>query len=254
MKYLSNNFTGDEYSFRHTQVMRGLTKGRDELIKMTSKCLFAVPIFYLLFSDHDHEHGASFLHAVLSVLHKFEQELDDKEVDQQDYILIHQPGRKWGLYIHSNVNDRQPEEKKWSDILCPQKCDVVHCCWWRQFHLNDKVVAGDLQRLSREYAIRVLPDDESPLVGFKLHYPLLLSAWRPSLHCMHLIVDLLSKYLGKNLRVGTGMDKVDAQRNYNTSTEYNFCRKRRRQQVIDESRPNKPLKSIIATKPKLNWQ
>eukprot|EP00956_Cyclotella_meneghiniana_P000147 scaffold228_cov56-Cyclotella_meneghiniana.AAC.2 len=171
MNYLSNNFTGNKYSFRHAQVMCGLTKGRDELIKMTSKCLFAVPIIYLLFSHH--EHGASFLCALLVVLHKFEQELDDKEVDQQDYILIHQPSRKWGLYIHSNVNDRQPEEKKWFDILCPQKCDVVHCCWWRQFHLNDKVVAGDLQRLSREYAIRVVPDDESPLVGFKLHYPLL---------------------------------------------------------------------------------
>eukprot|EP00956_Cyclotella_meneghiniana_P021672 scaffold39740_cov82-Cyclotella_meneghiniana.AAC.1 len=134
MKYLSNNFTGDEYSFRHAQVMRGLTKGRDELIKMTSKCLFAVPIIYLLFSHH--EHGASFLRAVLSVLHKFEQELDEEEVDQQDYILINQPGRKWGLYIHTNDNERPPEEKKWFDILYPQKCDVVH--WWRQFHLNDE--------------------------------------------------------------------------------------------------------------------
>eukprot|EP00956_Cyclotella_meneghiniana_P042528 scaffold248523_cov124-Cyclotella_meneghiniana.AAC.2 len=100
---------------------------------MTSKCLFAVPIFYLLFSDHDHEHGASFLRAVLSVLHKFEQELDDEEVDQQDYILIHQPGRnrKWGLYIHSNDNDRPPEEKNVAGGV------------WRQFHLNDEVVAGD---------------------------------------------------------------------------------------------------------------
>ena len=38
------------------------------------------------------------------------------------------------------------------------------------------------------------------------------------------------------------MDEVDAQRNYNTSTEYNFRRKRL-QQVIDGSRPNMRLKS-----------
>eukprot|EP00956_Cyclotella_meneghiniana_P041915 scaffold244695_cov40-Cyclotella_meneghiniana.AAC.1 len=45
------------------------------------------------------------------------------------------------------------------------------------------------------------------------------------------------------------MDEVDAQRNYNTSTEYNFRRKRR-QQVIDESQPNKRLKSIDHNKTK----
>ena len=55
--------------------------------------------------------------------------------------------------------------------------------------------------------------------------------------------------LRANLRVGTGMDEVDAQRNYNTSTEYNFRRKRR-QHAIDESRPTKRLKSIDHNKTK----
>eukprot|EP00956_Cyclotella_meneghiniana_P042527 scaffold248523_cov124-Cyclotella_meneghiniana.AAC.1 len=30
MKYLSNNFAGDKYSFRHAQVMRGLSR-REEM-------------------------------------------------------------------------------------------------------------------------------------------------------------------------------------------------------------------------------
>ena len=54
---------------------------------------------------------------------------------------------------------------------------------------------GDLQRLSSEYAIRirVVPDDESPFVGFKLHYPVLFECL--AIFALHLIADLLSKFM-----------------------------------------------------------
>jgi hypothetical protein len=36
LKYLAEHFDGKEYTFRHSQIIRGLAKGREELIKMTS--------------------------------------------------------------------------------------------------------------------------------------------------------------------------------------------------------------------------
>ena len=97
------------------------------------------------------------------------------------------------------------------------------------YHLNDKVVAGDLQCLSREYAIRVVSDDESPLVGFKIHYPVLfecLEAISALYASNSTLAEQIHGDLSKNLRVGTGMDKGDALGN-NTSTKYNFRGKRR---------------------------
>ena len=48
MKYLCKNFTGEEYSFCKKQILRGLKKGRDELIKMTTQHLLKAPIILLL--------------------------------------------------------------------------------------------------------------------------------------------------------------------------------------------------------------
>jgi hypothetical protein len=36
MEYLQKKFTGDEYNFRRRQILHGLQKGRDELLKLTS--------------------------------------------------------------------------------------------------------------------------------------------------------------------------------------------------------------------------
>ena len=69
MKYLAENFDGKEYSFWHSQIIRGLVKGREEIIKMTSQRLFRVPIIFLLLSHH--EQGAPFLRALLGILHKY---------------------------------------------------------------------------------------------------------------------------------------------------------------------------------------
>ena len=37
MKYLRENFEGDEYDFCLSQILRGVKKGRDEMIKMTTR-------------------------------------------------------------------------------------------------------------------------------------------------------------------------------------------------------------------------
>jgi len=36
MKYLRENFEGDEYDFRRIQIMRGIRKGKEEIIKLTT--------------------------------------------------------------------------------------------------------------------------------------------------------------------------------------------------------------------------
>jgi hypothetical protein len=68
MKFLEDNFHEEEYDFRRGQIMRGLMKGRDELIKMTTRYLLKPPLLFLLLCNR--ENGASFLRAVLSILHE----------------------------------------------------------------------------------------------------------------------------------------------------------------------------------------
>ena len=69
MEYLeSGNFTEDEYEMRLNLVKRELKAGRDELIKVTRKYLFQVPILLLVVCNA--HKGPVFLRAVLSVLYK----------------------------------------------------------------------------------------------------------------------------------------------------------------------------------------
>jgi hypothetical protein len=67
MDYLQKQFTGDEFNFQRWHILRGLRKGRDELLKMTSRHYIRAPIILILIMQHDH--GAPFLRAVLSVLY-----------------------------------------------------------------------------------------------------------------------------------------------------------------------------------------
>ena len=128
--------------------------------------------------------------------------------------------------------------------------EVVH--WWRQFGLNSEAVSDDLQRLSRENKVRVVSGSESPLTAFKRDYSVLFE-------CLEAVFALfpsnsrLSEQihgdLRGNLRSGTGMDEVDAQRNYTTSTEYNF-RKRRRDSVLENQPQKKRMRSVDHNKNK----
>ena len=103
MDYLSKNFEGDECEFRRKQIIRGLKKGHDEMMKMTAKYLMKPPILFNLLCHR--ELGAEFLRAVLSVLH--EHAVDDPDGD----ILIHEPkSDDWGTFKHDNPNQRPERE------------------------------------------------------------------------------------------------------------------------------------------------
>ncbi len=66
MKYLEENFEGEEKEFPWRQIMRGLEAGRKELLKMTTKYLFRAPLMFLLLTHR--KNGIPFLRALLSVL------------------------------------------------------------------------------------------------------------------------------------------------------------------------------------------
>jgi len=89
MKYLRENFHGDDFDFRLSQIMRGLKKGRDEMIKMSSRYMLRFPVMYLLLTHR--EHGGPFLRAVLAVLNA-------NPVD--GVVLIHDADKssEWGDY------------------------------------------------------------------------------------------------------------------------------------------------------------
>ena len=95
-EYLERNFTGDDFIMRLTLIKRGLKAGRDELIHITKKYSYQVPI--VLFN---HKRGHPFLRAVLSVL--FEN--SDRVTPQ---ILIHDVENvlKWGPFKYTNPEDR----------------------------------------------------------------------------------------------------------------------------------------------------
>ncbi len=96
MEYLCKNFAGDEYNYRKRQLLRGLQKGRDEFLKMTSRHYLKPPIIFVLLTHH--EHGAPFLRAVLSVLYSSQDTVDEP--------FIHNPdSSKWGRFIYRDNID-----------------------------------------------------------------------------------------------------------------------------------------------------
>jgi hypothetical protein len=48
MDYLHKHFAGDEYNYQKRQLLRGLRKGCDELLKMTSRHYLKPPIIFVL--------------------------------------------------------------------------------------------------------------------------------------------------------------------------------------------------------------
>ena len=116
MKYLEDNFSGKEYELCKVQIMHGLSKGRDEMIKMTTRYLLKPPIIFMLPSHR--EYGAPLLRVLLTVLHS--NPIED------DILIRDGNSQKWGKYIYSDPSSRPEEEKRWYNLLLKHPNDLVH--------------------------------------------------------------------------------------------------------------------------------
>ncbi len=129
MEYLEQQFSGDEHKMRFNLIQRGLKAGRDELIKVTRKYLFQVPILFLVVFNA--KRGPEFLRAVLSVLYENAERV-------APVILINEVDDvNWGLFKYTNSANRPSREKAWYDLLTKSDeaiADLIH--WWRQLYLN----------------------------------------------------------------------------------------------------------------------
>jgi hypothetical protein len=165
MEYLQKKFTGVQYNFQRKQILHGLRKGREELLKMTSRYYLRAMIILFLITHH--EHGAPYFRAVLSDVYANQ--------DISNEPLIHKSeSSNWGQYLYTNCNNQcnhhPHEEVKWVNIVSNNSEDIV--CWWRQFGLNRECCEKDLQCLSQENSPRI-PLNESPLLVFKCKYTVL---------------------------------------------------------------------------------
>lgn len=218
MKYLEENFEGEEYEFRKSQIMRGLTKGRDEMMKMSTKYLLRPPLMYLLLTHR--EYGNGFLRAVLAVL-------AENPVD--GVVLIHDTdSSEWGEYLYDNPSDRPKEVQKWYTILRQYPEELVH--FWRQFRLNAGCLVNEFKKLSKQYHVRPLNGDTAPLLTFKEEYPILFESLEAVFGMMmsnSRLCEQMHGALRHGLRDEQGMDEVDARRDYEVVYGYMFKQGRR---------------------------
>ena len=224
MRYLANNFEGDELERRRKQITRGLAKGREEVIKITKRYLMKPPILLILLTHH--VHGGPFLRAVLSVLHEHEQSADDLNVA----LLIQDAGDAWGAYIYSNPSDRPQDEQLWYELLTKSDDtinDLVH--FWQQFCLNWPVVTGDLQKLSKSNE-STPAGDIAPLTVFEGKYPVLFECLYAVFGAMmsnSRLCEQIHGMMRHSLTPGIGMDQADHQRQYSAMTGFKMREERR---------------------------
>ena len=102
MAYLAATFSGNELVFRRNQIICGLKKGHQEMMKMTTKCLFKPPSLFLLLT-HQTE-GKPFLRAVLSIL---------KENPVEGVTLIHDAESSSWVFSYGSCTG---QEHKWYRI------------------------------------------------------------------------------------------------------------------------------------------
>ncbi|KAL7537286.1 LOW QUALITY PROTEIN: hypothetical protein ACHAXR_010421 [Thalassiosira sp. AJA248-18] len=179
MKYLEENFEGDELITRRQQIERGLKMGRDEIIKMTKRYLLKPPVVLLMLAYR--KRGSPFLRATLSVLH-------ENSARVPGVTLINDVGDDWGHYIYNVASERPPNEKVWYNLFTQSEENInnlIH--FWRQFCLNWAVLTDDLQRLSK--VVPFLDDDDSndtvsPLTIFQGEYPILFE-------CLYAVVGTM---------------------------------------------------------------
>ena len=124
MKYLEENFEGDELEMRRSQIIHGLTMGRDEMFKISKRYLLKPSLLLLLLTHRTR--GAPFLRAVLSVLHEFTSRVPD------NVTLINDVGDGWGQYIYPDKRDRPADEREYYALLTQSDDnvnDLLH--FWR---------------------------------------------------------------------------------------------------------------------------
>ena len=190
------------------------------------------------------ENGASFLRAVLSILHEHphHEELSPTP-------LIHEPqSSKWGQYIYTDSTMRPADDKRWYDLISSCREDIIH--WWRQFRLDSTCLLRDLQYLSNNTR-GVQGKNTAPLLAFKEDFPILFE-------CIYAVFGLMMSHsrlcesahgmMRHYLRYDIGMDQIDAQRSHMVTTEYEM-RERRRKILRDDNgkddRPKKKMKCSI---------
>jgi len=218
-KYLRQHFTEEDFDFRLSQIRRGLCKGRDEMIKITTRYLLKAPLIYLLLMYQ--EHGASFLRANLSILH----ENPLSEYVDADVLIPDAESQSWGRHVYANAADQPDEDTKWYNILYNHADNVVH--FWRQFGLNCECVKTNLQGLSRE--VSPLESDEVYLLHLKKTYPVLFEGLE-SVFGMMMSNSRLCEQIHGMMRFGLsstiGMDQSDAIQTYATGLDYDMKRER----------------------------
>ena len=226
MEYLENNFEGDELGTRRKQIERGLKMGRDEIVKMTKRYLFKPPLVIIMLTNR--KRGPAFLRAALSVLHENSNRVPGVE-------LINDAGGDWGLYIHTNCDDRPEDEKLWYNLLTQSETninDLIH--FWRQFCLNWPILTGDLQRLSKTTApTDTQPPDKyvSSLVQFENKHPVLFECLYAVFGAMmsnSRLCEQIHGMMRHGLNPNIGMDEADHHRQYSSSTNFDMNEARRR--------------------------
>ncbi|KAL7498156.1 hypothetical protein ACHAWT_009680, partial [Skeletonema menzelii] len=219
MKYLEDNFDGEELVFRRSQIMRGLKKGRDKMMKMSTKYLLRPPIMYLLLTHR--EYGSGFLRAVLAVL--------AQNPVADGTVLIHDAdSSEWGDYLYDDLANCPVEVRQWYTVLCQHSEEVVH--FWRQFCLNKDSLVNELKKLSKQSCARPVNGDTAPILTFKEEYPTLFECLEAVFGMMmsnSRLCEQMHGALRYGLRIEQGMDEVDARRDYEVVFGYLFKQERR---------------------------
>jgi hypothetical protein len=214
MKYLEENFEGEDLIFRRSQIQQGLNKGRDELILMTEKYLLRAPLIFCILSH------------LLSIL--YEHILKD---DLAPDILIEDPlSPKWGFFDYTkNPSSRPANEQVWYDVLSSQTEDVIH--WWHQLHLDKNCLEEDLQRLSRMPGSTATDsssnssDEGATYLQFTVNYPILFECLHATFGLMmsnSRLCEQIHGMMRAQLRSDIGMDQADAQLTHVTGLSYDM--------------------------------
>eukprot|EP00956_Cyclotella_meneghiniana_P020757 scaffold37078_cov117-Cyclotella_meneghiniana.AAC.5 len=122
IKYLEDNFEGEEYEKKLKQIKLGIKAGRDELLKITKRYLMKAPMVLLVLCNR--RRGPAFLRAVLSIL--------QHEYPVEGVQLFNETEEDWGNYIYADKTEQPDDEKIWYDLLTKDAettDDLIH--FWR---------------------------------------------------------------------------------------------------------------------------
>ena len=248
MEYVEANFREDEFRMRLNLIKRGINAGRDELIKITRRYLFQVPIVFLVICNA--KRGPDFLRSVLSVLYENQGKVPG-------VVLVHDADNnsKWGQFKYDNPDDRPKAERDWYNLLTKSDDaidDLIH--WWQQLCLNWEILVDDLQRLSKH----ISDDDESvkgyaQLNKFKTYYPVLFDCLYSVFGTMlsnSRLCEQIHGMMRHGLRIQVGMEQSDHQRIYNSGIDHEMKEERRNmaEEASDFRDKHKKAKKHASTK------